>query len=151
MSDKKSPFGSYAVIENIRFKFADEPELWWEIKPPTTGDELSLTRFLTTGRATYNADGGIETEGGPSWLDILIFEIALLFGGTNIPADQDKPLKDGGAPYLIIDEGVDVIQGKLSAMPLEMITEIADKIAETVPGWGPKNPLGRTEDPKKKE
>lgn len=145
MSEKKSPFGSYAVIENIRFNFADEPELWWEIRPPTTGDELALTRFLTSGRAIYGADGGIETEGGPSWLDILIFEIALLFGGTNIPVEQDKPLKDGGKPFLTTDESRDVVQARLSSMPLEMITEIADKLAEHVPGWGPKNPLSRTE------
>jgi hypothetical protein len=145
MSEQKSPFGKYAVIENVRFYFANEPDLWWEIKPPTTGDELALTRFLTTGRATYTADGGVETEGGPSWLDILIFEIALLFGGTNIPDDPDKPLQDGGKPFIKTDHTVDVIQAKLSFMPLEMITEIADKIAEHVPGWGPKNPLGRKE------
>jgi hypothetical protein len=46
---------------------------------------------------------------------------------------------------------VDTIQANLSAMPLDMITEIADKIAEHVPGWGPKNPLGRTDEKKGKK
>ncbi len=146
MSKNKSPFGKYAIIENVRFYFADEPKLWWDIKPPTTGDELALTRFLTTGKAVYGLDGSVQTEGGPSWLDILIFEIALLFGGTNIPADPDKPLEDGGQPFITTKDNVDEIQAKLSRFPLDMITEIANKVAEHVPGWGPKNPVGRTEE-----
>jgi hypothetical protein len=144
MAKKKSPFGSYAVIENVRFNFADESEYWWEIKPPTAGDELALTRYMNTGKAIYNADGGMETEGSPSWLDILFYEIALLFGGTNIPADPDKPVSDDGKPFISENSATSVIEAKLKTMPMEMIAEIADKIAEHVPGWGPKNPLSRT-------
>lgn len=143
MADKKSPFGSYAIIEPIRFNFADESEYWWEIKPPTAGDELALTRYMNTGKAIYNADGGMETEGSPSWLDILFYEIALLFGGTNIPADADKPVSDDGKPFISEKSTMASIEAKLRKMPMEMVAEIADKIAECVPGWGPKNPLSR--------
>ena len=143
MSEKKSPFGSYAILANIRFEFADEPEYWWEIKPPTAGDELALTRYMGTGKATYKADGGMETEGGPSWLDILFFQIATLFGGTNIPVDPDKPVSDGGKPFISEKSTVSANQERLKKMPMEMVSEIADSIAEYVPGWGPKNPLSR--------
>lgn len=143
MSKKKSPFGSYAVITNIRFDFADESEYWWEIKPPTAGDELALTRYMNTGKSIYTADGGVETEGSPSWLDILFYEIALLFGGTNIPADANKSVSDDGKPFISTKSTTAVIEAKLQSMPMEMISEIADQIAEHVPGWGPKNPLSR--------
>lgn len=143
MAEKKSPFGSYAIIENIRFNFADESEYWWEIKPPTAGDELALTRYMNTGKSIYNKDGGMETEGSPSWLDILFYEIALLFGGTNIPADADQSVSDDGKPFISEKSATSVIETKLKTMPMEMIAEIADKIAEHVPGWGPKNPLSR--------
>lgn len=144
MTNKKSPFGSYAIIENIRFDFKDEPEFWWEIKPPTAGDELALTRYMNTGKAIYNADGGMETEGSPSWLDILFYEIALLFGGTNLPTDADKPVSDGGKPFISEKSSMATIDARLRTMPMEMVAEIADKLAEDVPGWGPKNPLSRT-------
>lgn len=140
---KKSPFGSYAIIENVRFTFADEPEFWWEIKPPTAGDELALTRYMNTGKAIYTADGGMETEGSPSWMDILFFEIALLFGGTNIPMDPDKSVSDAGKPFVSAKSAPHVIEERLKIMPMEMIAEIADQIAEHVPGWGPKKPLSR--------
>ena len=143
MSDKKSPFGSYAIIENVRFSFADESEYWWEIKPPTTGDELALTRFMNTGKAIYKPDGGMETEGSPSWLDVLVYEIALLFGGTNIPADADKPVSDDGKPFISPKSSMSTIEAKLHTMPMDMLAEIADQIAKYIPGWGPKNPLSR--------
>jgi hypothetical protein len=143
MSEKKSPFGSYAMIENIRFDFVDEPEYWWEIKPPTAGDELALTRYMSTGKAIFHPEGGMETEGGPSWLDILFFQIALLFGGTNIPVDPDKPVSDGGKPFISEKSTTSVNEERIKKMPMEMVSEIADKIAEHVPGWGPKNPLSR--------
>jgi hypothetical protein len=140
---KDSPFGSYAVIENIRFNFVDEPTYWWEIKPPTAGDELALTRFMAQGTTVYTKEG-MESEGSPSWLDILFYEIALLFGDTNIPEDAEKSIEDGGNPFISSDSSLAVIQERLKKLPMEMLAEIADNIAEHVPGWGPKNPLSRT-------
>jgi hypothetical protein len=141
--ETKSPFGSYAIIEPVRHCFADEPDLWWDIKPPTAGDELSLSTYMSKGKSTYRPDGGLETEDSPAWLDILFYQIALLFGGTNIPADPDKPVSDGGKPYIANKATMDEILNKLRRMPMEMISEIADAISESVPGWGPKNPLSR--------
>ena len=143
MYDKKSPYGSYAILENIRFSFVDEPEYWWEITPPTAGDELALTRFMNTGKAIYNPDGGMETEGSPSWLDVLIYEIALLFGGTNIPADPDQSVSGTGKPFISPKSSLSTIEAGLQTMPMDMVAEIADQIAKHVPGWGPKNPLSR--------
>jgi hypothetical protein len=143
MSEKKSPFGSYAILLPVRHTFADEPHLWWEIKPPSAGDELALTSYIGKGKATYKPDGGLETEDSPSWLDVLFFQIALLFGGTNIPDDPDNPVEDGGKPFISASANRDAILAKLKKMPMEMISEIADAIAEIVPGWGPKNPMSR--------
>jgi hypothetical protein len=139
----KSPFGSYAVIENIRHHFDDEPHLWWEIKPPSAGDELALARYLSGGVTTVTPDGDMKADSGPSWADVLLFEIATLFGGTNIPEDPDKPLSEGGKPYISTDDSTGVIQEKLKILPMEMIAEIGDCMAENVPGWGPKNALSR--------
>ena len=143
MSEKKSPFGSYAIIDAVRHYFKDEPEYWWDINPPTTADELALTRYMNTGKATIRPDGGMETEGAPSWLDILLYEIALLFGGTNIPADPESPVEDGGEPVISTKAKTETIQRKLGEFPMEMIAEIGDAMADAVPGWGPKNPLSR--------
>ena len=143
---EKSPFGKYAIIGNIRRNFRDEPDLWWEIKPPTTGDELMLTRYINTGKVEYSLDGGVSNEGSPSWLDILFYEVALLFGGTNIPADADSPISEGGKPFIESGSEMAVIEERLRLLPMEMFAEVADMIAECVPGWGPKKPLSRTEE-----
>lgn len=141
--EPRSPFGSYAIIKNVRHAFTNEPDLWWEIKPPTAGDELALTTFMSRGKAIYTKDGALETEDSPSWLDVLFFQIATLFGGTNIPSDPNKKVSDGGKPYIDPEAKLDEIMAKLKGMPMEMVAEIADAIAVAVPGWGPKNPLSR--------
>lgn len=142
---KQSPFGSYAVIEPIRYKFSDEPEWWWDINPPTTGDELNLNRFINQGK-TIATDEGIQTEGMPVWMDVILYQIALLFGGTNVPFDAEKSVEDGGKPFVSTNSTLPVIQERLKRMPMEMIAEVADAMAEHVPGWGPKNPISRALD-----
>lgn len=142
--EQKSPFGSYAILKNVRHVFENEKGLWWDIRPPSAGDELSLTIFMSKGKATYRADGGLETEDAPSWLDILFYQIALLFAGTNIPLDPEKSVSDGGKPFIAPKASVSEIQDSLKKMPMDMVSEIANAIAEAIPGWGPKNPLSRT-------
>lgn len=135
-------FGKYAIVEPLRYHFHEEPSWWWQIRPPSAGDELALTRYINQGRLTRTEDGNIE-EVIPTWIEIIFHEVALLFAGTNIPADPEEPLADGGKPFIKEDAEVSVISERLGEMPWEMIAEIADAIAEFVPGWGPKNPISR--------
>lgn len=142
--ETRSPFGSYAIIKNVRHAFKNEPDLWWEIKPPTAGDELALTTYMSKGKAIYTKDGALETEDSPSWLDVLFFQISTLFGGTNIPKDPNKKVSDAGTPFISAEAPLEEVMAKLKTMPMDMVAEIADAIAESIPGWGPKNPLSRT-------
>jgi hypothetical protein len=132
-----SKFGKYAVIEPKRYHFKDEPSLWWDIKPPTMGDELALTEFMSAGKITRTEDGVVQ-EGAPTWLDTFFLQVALLFAGTNIPADPDKPVEGGGDPYIKVGTDRNIVMDRIREMPPEMVFEILDAIAECVPGWGPK-------------
>lgn len=140
-----SKFGKYALIEPRRYYFRDEPELWWEIRPPAAGDELALTRYINQGKVTASSEG-LTQEEVPTWLDIIFYQVAKLFNSTNIPADVDKPVSEGGDPFIEHGTELGVVQERINAMPPEMVLEVADAIAEFVPGWGPKNPLSRTDE-----
>jgi hypothetical protein len=138
-------FGKYALIQPRRYYFRDEPELWWEVRPPTAGDELALTRFINQGKVTASSEG-LTQEEVPTWLDIIFWQVARLFAGTNIPANPDEPVSEGGEPFVKESEPYNIVEEKLQSMPWDMVSEVADAIAEFVPGWGPKNPLSRTKE-----
>ena len=140
-----SKFGKYALIEPRRYYFRDEPDLWWEIRPPSAGDELALTRYINQGKVTASAEG-LTQEEVPTWLDIIFWQVATLFSGTNIPADVEHPVSEGGKPFIEKDAEFGVVEARINKMPSPMVLEAADAVAEFVPGWGPKNPLSRTEE-----
>jgi hypothetical protein len=136
-------FGEYAIIDEVKHQFAKMPDWYWSIKPPTSGDELAMSKFLVQNRTEIGPDG-IRRELPPTYTEIAYREIALCFGGTNIPAGgkKGKPVEEGGDPLLKENARVEQIEATLRKMPHEMVMEIWGAIADAVPGWGPQRPKG---------
>ena len=131
-----SKFGKYAIVDEVVHHFEKEPDWWWKINPPTSGDVLNRSKFMFQGRVVTQADGTTR-EYPPTSIEVAHHEIALTFGGTNMPELPDKPVEDGGAPYITKDLGVDAIEHFLSLMPFDMVMEIWRAVGDACPGWGP--------------
>jgi len=131
--------GKYALFEPVEYKFKEEPDLWWKIKPPTSGDELDIARFLNRGKYVVSTEGA-SREDAPTWIEIMHREIALTFAGTNIADDNDKPVLKENA-------SVSGIEKVLKQLPHAMVLELWEAIAEYCPGWGGKKQEGSEEDP----
>jgi len=140
-------FGSYAIFDEVVHSFEKEPNWFWKIKPPTSGDELSIAKFMTINRVELGPDG-VRRELPPTYAEICHREIALLFAGTNIPLDAEKSVEDGGEPVVKIGVTVEKIEAVLKQMPHPMVTEIWDAIADAVPTWGPQRPNAKSSSPK---
>jgi hypothetical protein len=138
-------FGNYAIIQPVEHRFEKEGGWWWKIKPPTSGDEYEINRFLVQNRVMRGPDG-IEHEYPPTFTEIAYREIALLFGGTNIPAagKAGTPVEEGGAVLVAEGARVEAVEAVLRKLPHAMVMEIWGAIADTVPGWGPQRPKART-------
>src|SRR5512133_3261664 len=128
-------FGSYAIIDVVEHHFEKEPDWVWKIKPPTSGDELAMSKFLVQNRVEVDSSG-TRREFPPTYTEIAYREISLCFGGTTIP-------KSNGEPILKPDARVEQIEAVLRKMPHAMVMEIWGAIADHVPGWGPQRPKGR--------
>ena len=134
-------FGKYAILQPVTHNFEKEPDWNWIIKPVTTNEELALSQFLSTERVMVMSDG--SRIGRPATnIDVAVREIALTFGGTNIPGEDGKPVIELGA-------SLDQIEAVLKKMPHPMVLEIWDAIAEAIPGWGPQK-VKKVVDPSKK-
>lgn len=127
-------FGKYAIIDAVEYHFEKEPDWVWKIKPPTSGDELAMSKFLVQNRVEVDATG-TRREFPPTYTEIAYREIALCFGGTNIP-------KANGDPILKADARIEQVEAVLRKMPHAMVMEIWGAIADHVPGWGPQRPKG---------
>lgn len=138
-------FGKYAIIDIVEHHFEKEPDWVWKIKPPTSGDELAMSKFLVQNRVEIDATG-TRREFPPTYTEIAYREIALCFGGTTIPkgGKAGKAIADGGEPILKEDARVEVIEAVLRKMPHPMVMEIWGAIADSVPGWGPQRPKALT-------
>jgi hypothetical protein len=134
-------FGSYAIIDNVEHHFEKEPDWVWKIKPPTSGDELAMSKFLVQNRVEVDATG-IRREFPPTYTEIAYREIALCFGGTTIPkgGKNGKAVAEGGDPILSEHAKIEQIESVLRKMPHPMVMEIWGAIADAVPGWGPQRP-----------
>jgi len=122
-------FGKYAIIDPVTHHFKEEPDWWWKITPPTSGDELARSKFTLQNRIVTDPMG-VQREYPPTNTEVMHREVALLFGGTNVPADDDTPI-------LAENQPVENIENVLRQMPHGMVLEIWEAIAEAVPGWGP--------------
>lgn len=134
-------FGRYAIIDTVEHHFEKEPDWIWKIKPPTSGDELAMSKFLVQNRVEVDATG-TRREFPPTYTEIAYREIALCFGGTTIPkgGKNGQPVAEGGEPILKEDARVEQIEAVLRRMPHPMVMEIWGAIADAVPGWGPQRP-----------
>jgi hypothetical protein len=125
-------FGNYALITPVTHQFEKEPDLFWIINPPTSGDELAVSQFLSFDRMIMTPDGTRISRAAVN-LEIAYREIALTFGGTNIE-DED------GKPVLTKESTVEEIEKVLRLMPHAMVMEIWQTIGDTIPLWGPSKP-----------
>lgn len=141
-------FGDYAITGSVTHQFKKAPGWWWKIKPITSGAELEMARFIYRNRDVTDAHGNV-THIPPMNLEIAHREIALLFGGTNIPADANVPVEQGGKPFIPDGASVDVVENALIQMPREMVLELWAAIAEANPDakWGPELPKVKKETP----
>ena len=129
-------WGKYALIDEVEYRFEQEPNWWWKIKPVTSGMELAYSKFLNHHRVKRNPDGTIE-EFPPVWGEIAHRQIALCFAGTNIPMGEAQEGEDGFKPIIKENASLSQIEAKLTVMPSEMIEEIWKAVGEAIPQWGP--------------
>lgn len=131
-------FGKYAVLEAVTYTLEKEPEWWWKFKPVTSGMEVEMSRFYSHGRVVTGPDG-VRREYFPTSMEVAHREIALTFGGTNIPKDGKE-----GDPILSPNAKVEEVEAVLRKMPTELVLELWEALAEHVPGWGPARPKAQS-------
>jgi len=135
-----SSFGKYAIVTGVKHEFKMEPDWWWMIKPPTSEDELQVSKLLATDRSRVEFDG-TQVRQMPTTLEIAIREIAVTYGGTNIPTSETDP-----APVLKKDAAWVEVEELLKKMPRALVLELWDAVGEAVPGWGPAKPKAKKEE-----
>jgi hypothetical protein len=121
----------YAILEPVVHRFEKMPDLYWKIRPPTTKDEIQLSRFLMGG--SYIMSGSEKVNVPHTAAEVAVFEISLLFAGTNIPLSDTDP-----APVLNVGASPEDVQGYLGTIPSAVLVEIWQALGKAVPGWGPK-------------
>ncbi len=125
-------FGKYAIVDSHEYHLEKEPDLFWRIKPVTSGMELDRSKFLMHKRVVSDAAGN-RWEYPPTWVETAHREIALTFGGTNIENDEGEPaLKDNAT---IIE-----VENFLKNAPQELVMELWREIGRVHPFWGPADP-----------
>ena len=134
-------FGKYAIADDLTHNFEKEPQWWWKVRAVTTGMELAMSKFLNHRRLISTPEGRAELP--PTSMEIAFREVALTFGGTNIPLDENKPVEDGGAPFIEKDATVEQVEQKLTQIPHDMFSEIWEAIGQSYPYWGPADPKGQ--------
>lgn len=130
-------FGKYAILEPVEHRFEADPSWYWMIKPITSGDELAMEKFLWQGRTNENV---------PVNREVVHREIAMTFGGTNIPKTKTEnnelvPVLDANGdpiPILQKNAGLEDIEAVLLKMPNKMVMEIWEAVGNANPTWGPK-------------
>jgi hypothetical protein len=131
-------FGKYSIMSGVQHFFEEEPEWYWKINPVTAGMELDMSKFLAHRRIVNSSGQRVELP--PTSMEIAFREIALTFGGTNIPKETDKPVEDGGEPLLKDGASVEEIEAVLRHFPSTMLMEIWRAVGESYPNWGPASP-----------
>ena len=139
-------FGHYAIFDEVKHEMEKEPQWWWKIKPPTSGDELAISKFMVNHRIETGPDG-VRREYPPTNTEICHRELAITFFETNIPADTEKTVEEGGDPILKKGANVETVEAMLRIMPHDMVMELWNAVAEAVPGWGPMRPKVKSSSP----
>ena len=131
-------FGKYAVITPYTYHFEKEPDWYWKFAPPTARDELDLQRFLFQKRT--RTTNGVAEQYPATSMEVVFRQLALTFGGTNIPDYEKNPdgeWIDSGRPILKEDASVEVVEAILGKMPTELVQELWAALGEHIPNWGP--------------
>ena len=131
-------FGKYGMVGETRHYFEKEPEWYWDIRAVTAGMELENSKFLAHRRLVVGPEG--RTELPPTAMEVAFNEIALCFGGTNIPKEESQPVAEGGEPIIPTGASIEQIKENLKTFPRELLMEIWRTIAEVYPYWGPTDP-----------
>jgi len=134
--DKNLQFGNYAIITPITYHFEKEPEWYWIFKPPTARNELDLQKFMFQKRTRRTANGVEELPA--TFMEVVMRQLALTFGGTNIPNYKEVdgewiPIEE---PILKEGDRPEKIEEVLGAMPTDLVQELWEALGEHVPNWG---------------
>ena len=127
-------FGKYAIVTDVKYNFKLEPDWYWMIRPPLAEDELQVSKLLAQDKTRMEGDGTRVVQ-LPTTLEIAIREIAVTYGGTNIPTSENDP-----TPVLKKDAAWEEVEELLKKMPRALVLELWDAVGEAVPGWGPAKP-----------
>ena len=124
-------FEEYAILDPVSHDFEKKPEWNWKIKPVTTQDEIALSRYLMGG--TFVVVDGQKIPVPHTSIEIAVFEISTLFGGSNIPKGKKDP-----TPVLADDASREEVAAFVGAWPPTVTQEVWAALGKAVPGWGPK-------------
>lgn len=122
-------FGQYSVIDTPKYYLDKEPTWYWAFRPITSEDDLRLHRFVG--------------EKNRTWLEVAWMELALAFGGTNIPAEEGVPILgddliiDPSDPEAKVTEKIETVTSVLQAMPTQMVSELWSALGRANPLLGP--------------
>jgi hypothetical protein len=130
-------FGKYAIVSDVKYNFKLEPDWYWMIRPPLAEDELQVSKLLATDKSRIEGDGTRVVQ-MPTTLEIAIREIAVTYGGTNIPTSENDP-----TPVLKKDTSWVEVEALLKKMPRALVLELWEAVGEAVPGWGPAKPKAK--------
>jgi len=130
-------FGNYAIVNAVTYNFEKEPDWYWKFKPPTAKDELILQQFLFQKR-TRTVDGVSEQLPATS-MEIVFEQLALTFGGTNIPKYKQEGDEWVATDEPILTDSSDVgkIKQVLGEMPTDLVQELWIALGKHIPNWGP--------------
>ena len=143
-------FSNYAGNSPVEYHFKRDPGLKWYIKYATAHDEHAMMIFATSAGIFIGTNGQPVTR-YPNIVEIAWREIAILFAGTNIPAQEiDQDLLDACAtqeevdklvtalPRLSNNATIDQVEALIGSMPQVMVVELWKALGEINPGWGPR-------------
>ena len=125
-------FGQYSILDPVEHHFEKDPDKIWIIKPPTSGDELALEKFLIQKRLVVAE--GQQVSLPPTNLEVAHREIALTFGGTTL---VDTEIPNNTHPILDKNASVAEIEAVLCQMPYDLVMELWSAVGEATLAWGP--------------
>ena len=59
---------------------------------------------------------------------------------VTVKKEYDKPVDEGGEPYIEVGAPVETIEALVAKMPHDMFYEIWTAVGEAYPHWGPADP-----------
>jgi len=130
-------FGKYAVLDSPTYYFEKEPDWYWKFRPATSVDAIAKARWYDDKSVPATDENGEPIKLLPIWFERAIHELAVLFDGTNIPLDPEKPVEDGGKPILDPKASLTEREKVIGGMPPDMLGELWVALGDAVPFWGP--------------